>query len=46
MPITWGEFKKTVEERGATDEMEIIYIDTTGYEFFDVHIENGKLTID
>lgn len=27
--ITWGEFKKVLEERGITDDMKIWYIDVS-----------------
>lgn len=30
--MTWGEFKKQLEEEGVTDEMSLAYIDISGYE--------------
>jgi hypothetical protein len=44
--ITWGEFKKRVEDEGIKDHYQIRYIDITGFDTPGVHINyTNKLEV-
>ena len=40
--VTWGEFKKQVEECRITDDMEVSYIDWGGVDSIQVRINEDK----